>query len=108
MPERTVTIESHHPSLSGHFPGHPVVPAVVILGEIMEAVRQTTARNIVCSAIPNAKFLSPLAPGEELMIVLQQDAENSVTFTCRVGSRLVAKGNLLYTVMSNHGAENGS
>jgi 3-hydroxymyristoyl/3-hydroxydecanoyl-(acyl carrier protein) dehydratase len=109
MPELMVTIQAHHPSLSGHFPGHPVVPAVVILGEIMEAVRHTNARSIFFSAIPNAKFLSPLAPGEELLIVLQQDAEDSVTFTCRVGSRLVAKGSLRYTIAASiYGAENSS
>jgi 3-hydroxymyristoyl/3-hydroxydecanoyl-(acyl carrier protein) dehydratase len=109
MSELTVTIQANHPSLAGHFPGHPVVPAVVILGEIMEAVRHTTARSIVFSAMPNAKFLSPLAPGEELLIVLQQDAEDSVTFTCRVGSRLIAKGSLRYTVATSiHGAENSS
>jgi 3-hydroxymyristoyl/3-hydroxydecanoyl-(acyl carrier protein) dehydratase len=109
MPELTLTIQAHHPALAGHFPGHAIVPAVVILGEIMEAVRHITARNIVFSAIPYAKFLSPLAPGEELLIVLQQDAEDSVTFTCRVGSRLVAQGNLRYAIaVSVNGAENCS
>jgi 3-hydroxyacyl-[acyl-carrier-protein] dehydratase len=98
VPELIVTIDADHPSLSGHFPGHPVVPAVVILGEIMEAVRHTLAPNIVFSGVPEAKFLSPLAPGEELLIVLQQDAEGNVTFRCQVGSRLVAKGTLRYAM----------
>jgi 3-hydroxymyristoyl/3-hydroxydecanoyl-(acyl carrier protein) dehydratase len=109
MSELTVTIHSHHPSLSGHFPGHPVVPAVVILSEIMDAVRRTTARTIVFSAIPQAKFLTPLAPGEELLIALQQEAEDRVAFTGRVGARLVAKGSFRYTFAASiRGVENAS
>ena len=38
--ERIVTIGADHPSLAGHFPGHPVVPGVVMLGEIMKAIRE--------------------------------------------------------------------
>jgi len=102
--ERIVTIGTDHPSLAGHFPGHPVVPGVVMLGEIMEAVRQRVRNNIVFVAMPTAKFLSPLTPGETLVILLEQDAEESVHFTCQVGSRLVAKGCLHYRHTS-HGAE---
>ena len=109
MSELMVTIHNHHPSLSGHFPGHPVVPAVVILSEIMDAVRRNTTRSIVFSAIPHAKFLTPLAPGEELLIALQQEAEDTVAFTCRVGARLVAKGSFQYIIAASiSGAENAS
>ncbi len=34
MIERVVTIPADHPSLPGHFPGRPIVPAVVILDEV--------------------------------------------------------------------------
>jgi 3-hydroxyacyl-[acyl-carrier-protein] dehydratase len=109
MTELRVTIDLNHPSLSGHFPGNPIVPAVVILSEVIEAVRQTTARAIDVSIIPEAKFLSPLIPGEELSIILQQDGENNVTFTCRVGSRLVAKGRLVCRIPArDHHADHSS
>jgi len=39
--ERLITIRRDHPSLPGHFPGNPVVPGVVILEEVLEAIRQT-------------------------------------------------------------------
>lgn len=102
--ERIVTIGMDHPSLAGHFPGHPVVPGVVMLGEIMDAVRQSVKGNIVFTGMPTAKFLSPLAPGERLVILLEPDTGSSINFTCQVGSRLVATGCLHYRHMP-HGAK---
>ncbi|MSR23494.1 MAG: 3-hydroxylacyl-ACP dehydratase [Nitrospiraceae bacterium] len=102
--ERIATIGMDHPSLAGHFPGRPVVPGVVMLGEIMEAVRQSVKRNIVFIGMPTAKFLSPLAPGERLVILLEQNNGYGIDFICQVGSRLVATGCLHYRQMP-HGAK---
>ena len=37
------TIPDDHPSLPGHFPGHPVVPGVVLLDRVLQAIEQVTA-----------------------------------------------------------------
>ena len=31
-------ISADHPSLPGHFPGHPIVPGVVLLDRVLEAI----------------------------------------------------------------------
>lgn len=90
--ERVVIIGSDHPSLAGHFPGHPVVPGVVILNEVVESIRQAHPRGLVLTGLPSAKLSSPLKPGETLTIRVEGGEAGRATFTCHVESRLVASG----------------
>jgi 3-hydroxymyristoyl/3-hydroxydecanoyl-(acyl carrier protein) dehydratase len=100
-PERIVTVGANHPSLAGHFPGHPVVPGVVMLGEVMNVIRQVTGRNIEFVGMPSAKFLSPLNPGETLTIRLDQQADGTMEFTCTTGSRVITSGCLRYRIVAD-------
>jgi 3-hydroxyacyl-[acyl-carrier-protein] dehydratase len=104
-PERLVTIGANHPSLAGHFPGHPVVPGVVMLGEIMNAIREMAQEKIEFVGMPSAKFMSPLNPGEALTIRLDQQGDGATEFTCTTGSRLIASGCLRYRIVA--GASTG-
>ena len=99
--ERIVTIGVDHPSLAGHFPGHPVVPGVVMLGEIMNAIREIIKEHIEFVGMPAAKFLSPLNPGEPLTIRLEQQGDGVTEFTCTTGSRLIASGCLQYRIIAD-------
>ena len=89
--ERTVSISHDHPSLAGHFPGHPVVPGVVLLGEVIETLRRSSGALSVVG-LPVVKFSSPLKPGEVGTIQIDQDEASRVSFSCRVGTRVVASG----------------
>ena len=100
-PERIVTIDANHPSLAGHFPGHPVVPGVVMLGEVMDVIREMTTAKIEFVGMPSAKFMSPLNPGEPLTIRLDQQGDGATEFTCSTGSRLIATGCLHYRIVSD-------
>ena len=99
--ERTVTIGADHPSLAGHFPGHPVVPGVVMLGEVMTAIRETAKEYIEFVGVPSAKFISTLNPGEPLTIRLDQQGDGAMEFTCTAGSRLIASGCLRYRIVAD-------
>lgn len=91
MPE--VTIPPEHPALPGHFPGQPVVPAVVILSEVIGAVRRSHP-GLVVSGIRKAKFLARLAPDQAFEIDLGAPAADSVKFACRTGDTVLVQGRL--------------
>ena len=99
--ERIVTIGMEHPSLAGHFPGHPVVPGVVMLGEIMKTGREMAKEHIVFVGMSSAKFLSPLNPGEPLTIRINQQGDGKMGFTCTTGLRLIASGCLQYRIIAD-------
>lgn len=99
--ECLVTISQDHPSLPGHFPGHPIIPGVVILGEVMKVIRQAINEQIEFVSMPSMKFLSPLMPGETLTIRFDHQANDSVEFTCSTGSRLIATGCLHYRIVAD-------
>jgi 3-hydroxyacyl-[acyl-carrier-protein] dehydratase len=88
-------IPAEHPSLPGHFPGAPIVPAVVILDEVGAAVAEWRA-NSRLAGIPLAKFLSPLQPGQTFTICLSlaNDTAGEINFRCRTEERLIAEGRL--------------
>jgi len=66
-------IPSDHPSLPGHFPGRPVVPGVVVLDRVIDAIE---ARHGPVGALrlPQVKFVQPLLPGEAAEIALEGEA----------------------------------
>nr|WP_208854125.1 hypothetical protein [Thioalkalivibrio sp. ALJ1] len=59
-------IAADHPSLPGHFPGHPVVPGVVILDQVA-AVAQAHGLGPI-EALPQVKFLAPLKPDVDFRV----------------------------------------
>ncbi len=90
--ERTVSIPHDHPSLAGHFPGHPVVPGVVLLDEVLSLVRERSGGVQSVAGLPLVKFSSPLRPGEVVTIHVDLDGATEAAFSCRVETRLVASG----------------
>ena len=94
--EKTFTIDSLHPSLPGHFPGNPIVPGVVILEEVLAQIGQSLDEPLVLSNVPSVKFHSPLRPDELLRLTFDILPGHSVSFSCQVGQRLIASGQLFF------------
>lgn len=67
------SIPADHPSLPGHFPGQPIVPGVVVLERVLEAI-ESTHGPLGTLRLPQVKFAQPLLPGEVADIVLDGDA----------------------------------
>ena len=88
-------IMADHPSLPGHFPGAPLVPGVLILDEVLAALRDWQT-DYELTSIRAVKFLQPLKPGQQFAICLSANngEPNEVNFCCRIEGRVIAEGRL--------------
>jgi acyl-coenzyme A synthetase/AMP-(fatty) acid ligase len=91
-PALSFTIAADHPALPGHFPGHPVVPGVVLLDHAIDAIGTALNRPLSTWKLSSAKFLSPAAPGETFDLAWDEAASGAIRFTLRAGERDVASG----------------
>lgn len=64
------TISPDHPSLPGHFPGQPIVPGVVLLDQVIQAI-EASHGTLPPLRLPQVKFLQPLLPGQRAEIQLE-------------------------------------
>ena len=87
-------VPADHPAFAGHFPGRPIVPGVVILDRAQLFAQTLTAVPIHHWQVGNAKFLSPVGPGETLVFALETKASGAIAFSVRAGERSVASGSL--------------
>jgi 3-hydroxyacyl-[acyl-carrier-protein] dehydratase len=81
-------VAADHPAYAGHFPGQPVLPAVVLLDATLHAIAGHWEVN-------SAKFQSAVRPGEELTLHHDLLPNGSVRFAIRTGNRTVASGILV-------------
>ena len=85
-------LAADHPSTRGHFPGNPIVPAAVLLDEIIAAIERVHARPASELVVKWAKFLRPVRPGDTLALELSQVAGGVIRFHCRAGALEVITG----------------
>ncbi len=89
----TLEIAADHPAFDGHFPGHPVLPGVVLLAEVIAAAERLLGLPMDRLTIKVAKFHAPVAPGARLAIELAPGRDIGFAISC--GATRVASGSLV-------------
>ncbi|MGY0505767.1 hypothetical protein [Luteimonas sp. e5] len=93
MTARIFSIPADHPALPGHFPGHPVVPGVMLLDAVLQAIEaEHGPQPPLC--LPQVKFVQPLLPGEEAEISLESPVRGRWRFRVHRGETLLASGEM--------------
>ncbi|MFK3648104.1 hypothetical protein ACI2IY_06645 [Lysobacter enzymogenes] len=87
-------IAADHPCLPGHFPGRPLVPGVVLLERVLDALRAQYGEPAGLR-LPQAKFLQPLLPGETAQIELDPVGPSRWRFRVCRGEDLLASGEIV-------------
>ena len=111
---KNVTI--NEPYFAGHFPGQPVMPAVLILESMAQAgaflvlntVPDPLQKNMLFSSISDSKFRIPIIPGDQVKIKMQLIKIRLGAVKLRgeayVFEKLVAEANLMANVVNRAGA----
>ena len=89
-------IAAGHPAFAGHFPGRPVLPGVVLMTLVMEALEQRPALRARLAGAPcieQLKFVAPVGPGARVRVALLEQGRG-IGFELHDGDRLVAHGRL--------------
>jgi UDP-3-O-[3-hydroxymyristoyl] N-acetylglucosamine deacetylase/3-hydroxyacyl-[acyl-carrier-protein] dehydratase len=96
---KNVTI--NEPFFQGHFPGHPVMPGVLIVEAmaqcggilLMDRVERPEDKVVYFMTIDNVKFRKPVTPGDTLIFELEVLQFRSRT--CRIAGRALVDGQLV-------------
>ena len=98
---KTFAISGQQPVFAGHFPGHPILPGVLLLAFARDALESAAGRPCRLRAILRQKFLEPVLPGQSIRVECELDpaadgatAKASCRFLNQDG-KLVAKGGYL-------------
>jgi acyl-coenzyme A synthetase/AMP-(fatty) acid ligase len=83
------TIPADHPALPGHFPGHPIVPGVVLL-ELVEALLAGHGYRV--RECPQVKFLVPVAPLMPMTLRVEIMEQASARFAIGVAGKNAVVG----------------
>lgn len=78
---RRVAIPREHPAFAGHFPGQPLLPGVVLLGEALELLLQESPGALGdAPRVSAVKFLAPVRPGADLEVQWMAPAQGRARF----------------------------
>lgn len=78
---------------SGHFPGNPILPAIVQIRAVVSLAEEEGGKTLRLAAVRSAKFLSPIRPDEEVSIRYRRRVDSGMDIcdaTLSVAGKTVA------------------
>lgn len=113
-------VSRNEPHFEGHFPGHPVMPGVLIVEALAQAGALYAARLtkfdpqkqvIYFMAIDGVKFRKPVVPGDVLQLQVVPLRKGGAVWKmrgeARVGATVVAEAEFLASIQARPGAAAG-
>jgi beta-hydroxyacyl-ACP dehydratase FabZ len=106
---KNVTI--NEPFFQGHFPGHPIMPGVLIIeamGQVgglmvMNVVENPKEKVVYFMSLDNVKWRRPVTPGDQIVFELEMLQFRRhvcrMRGVARVGGRVVAEAELMARIM---------
>lgn len=89
-----ILIPADHPCFEGHFPGHPVFPAVAQIDLLQKVISQKLGQEVIVTEVRKAKFLSPILPDMSLHVSCQIQ-KDFVAWRISSNEKVCSSGNLL-------------
>ncbi|HEY6455728.1 MAG TPA: hypothetical protein VIY90_10665 [Steroidobacteraceae bacterium] len=104
--QQPLFIAADHPVFAGHFPDAPVVPAVLLLAKVLDAVEQWLGAQMQPLRLRQAKFPAPWLPGMQVLAMLEH-AGAQLRFEVRSDDQTLARGVFELPVPTEHTQEHG-
>ena len=104
--QQALFIAADHPVFAGHFPDAPVVPAVLLLAKVLDAVDQWLGAQVAPLRLLHAKFPAPWLPGMQVLALLER-ADAQLRFEVRAEDQTLAQGVFELAAPTDHFAEQG-
>ncbi len=113
-PDRRVlalkNVSCNEPFFSGHWPGRPIMPGVLILEAIAQAAGVLIAQRAdpechmaMIASIDGVKMRRPVVPGDQLYLdvtmIRSKSRSAEVSGTARVGDQLVAEAKIRFVIL---------
>jgi 3-hydroxyacyl-[acyl-carrier-protein] dehydratase len=78
---------------SGHFPGNPILPAIVQIRAVVSLAEAESGKTLRLAAVRSAKFLTPIRPDEDVWIRYRRRVDSGMDIcdaTLSVAGKTVA------------------
>jgi 3-hydroxyacyl-[acyl-carrier-protein] dehydratase len=98
MSTHHITVPRDHASFEGHFPGHPILPGVVLLDYALGAIVAERGIKLSACELGIVKFLHTVLPGDELSIELDTSNPLITKFSITTSSHVAATGSVKHDV----------